>query len=115
MQQLQLLKEALAAAAAAGDQQPLIQALQPLVQQLQVVGAAFTSLAVPSFYNNPSCSNISGPTEVHLVSGQSCICAGCCTARYCGRACQRQHWKQHKPVCKALAAAAAVGGSHGVE
>jgi hypothetical protein len=39
------------------------------------------------------------------VGGRSCICAGCRTARYCSRDCQRQHWKQHKPGCKALAAA----------
>ena len=80
--------------------------LAALVQQLQVTGAMLSSIAVPHFCNNPACADLSGPTEVRLVSGRSCICAGCRIARYCGRACQRAAWKQHKPVCKALAAAA---------
>jgi hypothetical protein len=78
-----------------------------LVQQLQATGRMLCRIAVPHFCNNPACGNISGRTEVQLVSGRSCVCAGCCTARYCGRACQRAAWQEHKPVCKALAAAAA--------
>jgi uncharacterized membrane protein YgcG len=81
--------------------------LAALVQQLQVTGAMLSSIAVPQFCNNTACANLSGPTEVRLVSGRSCVCAGCHTARYCGIACQRAAWKQHKPVCKALAAASA--------
>ena len=81
--------------------------LAGLVQQLQETGRMLTSIAVPHFCNNPACANLSGPTEVQLVSGRSCVCAGCTAARYCGRACQRAAWKQHKPVCEALAAAAA--------
>ena len=65
-----------------------------------------SSVAVPHFCNNTSCANLTGPTDVQLVSGRSCICAGCRIARYCGRARQRQAWPQHKAVCKALAAAA---------
>ena len=34
-------------------------------------------------------------------------CSGCHVARYCSPACQRSHWKVHKPDCKAAAAAAA--------
>jgi len=79
--------------------------------QLQAARVAVTALAVPHCCNNPSCSNVSGPAELQLVSGRSCICAGCQTARYCGRACQRAHWKQHKAVCKAIAAAGAAGGA----
>jgi hypothetical protein len=92
-----------------GVQQGLLTeaSLAALVRQLQVVGGLLTSIAVPHFCNNPACGNASGPTDVRLVSGRSCMCAGCLTARYCGRDCQRAAWKQHKPVCKALAAAAA--------
>jgi hypothetical protein len=80
--------------------------LAALVQQLQATGDLLSIIAVPHFCNNPACVNLSGPTEVRLVSGRSCICAGCRVARYCGRACQRAAWKQHKHVCEALAAAA---------
>jgi hypothetical protein len=75
--------------------------------ELEAAGAALTALATPAFCNNPDCQNVSGPTELSLVSGRSCLCGGCCVARYCSRACQRAQWAQHKPVCKALAAAAA--------
>ena len=78
------------------------------VQQLQAAGSALCSFAVPCLCNNPSCTNLSGLTELGLVSGRSCICGGCRVARYCGRACQRAMWKQHKPSCAALAAAAAL-------
>jgi hypothetical protein len=94
-------------AAQQGTQEGLPDAsLAALVQRLQVTGRMLCSIAVPHFCNNLACGNISGPTEVRLVSGRSCLCAGCLTARYCGRDCQRAAWKQHKPVCKVLAAAA---------
>jgi hypothetical protein len=78
------------------------------LQLLQQAGVALCSLAVPCLCNNPGCANTTGPTELSLVSGRSCICAGCQVARYCSRACQSRHWKQHKPVCAALAAATTV-------
>jgi hypothetical protein len=101
-QQLELLSAAQHAVRQAGVGDA---ALAALVQQLQATGVVLSSIAVPHFCNNPACVNISGATEVQLVSGRSCICAGCRTARYCGRVCQRQAWPQHKAVCKALAAA----------
>jgi hypothetical protein len=106
--QLQQQIEALLSAQQ-GVQQGLLTdaSLAALVQQLQVVGGLLTGIALPHFCNNPACGNASGPTDVRLVSGRSCMCAGCLTARYCGRDCQRVALKQHKPVCKALAAAAA--------
>jgi hypothetical protein len=107
-QQLQQQLEVLSAAQEGVQQGLLTEAsLAALIRQLQVVGGLLTSIAVPHFCNNPACGHVSGPTDVQLVSGRSCMCAGCLTARYCGRDCQRAAWKQHKPVCKALAAAAA--------
>jgi hypothetical protein len=81
-------------------------AVAKLVECLRAVGVAAAAIPVPHFCNNSRCGNVSGVSEVLMVTGHSCICSGCHTARYCGRACQRQAWKQHKPVCKALAAAA---------
>jgi hypothetical protein len=103
-QQLQQQLDALLAAQQ-GTRQGLTDAsLAALVQQLRVTGVMLSSIAVPHFCNNPACVILSGPTEVRLVSGRSCVCAGCLLARYCGRGCQRAAWKQHKPVCNVLAA-----------
>lgn len=89
-------------------------ALEDLAQQLQAAGHALSPFATPHCCNNPWCSNVMGPSEALLVGGQGCMCGGCLTARYCSKVCQRQHWKAHKPVCKALAAAtAAVAGVEG--
>jgi hypothetical protein len=71
------------------------------------LGVSLTSLAFPYACNNPTCSNLSGRQELQLVNGRSCMCGGCRVAHYCSRACQRQHWKAHKPVCQAIAAAQA--------
>jgi hypothetical protein len=35
-------------------------------------------------------------------------CSACGVPAYCGPDCQKQHWKSHKPACKAAQAAAAV-------
>jgi hypothetical protein len=74
--------------------------------QLEAAGLALVGFATPYACNNPACSNVSGPSELLLVNGRSCVCGGCRVAHYCSRDCQRQHWKLHKPVCQALAAAA---------
>jgi hypothetical protein len=107
-QQLQQQLDALLAANQELQPGKLTEAsLAALVQQLQATGGMLCNIAVPHFCNNPACGNLSGPTEAQLVSGRGCVCAGCRTARYCGQACQRAAWKQHRPVCKALAAAVA--------
>jgi hypothetical protein len=97
--------------AAATSTMSIDEALTAALQQLRQTGFAVCSMAVPCLCNNPACSNTSGPTELSLVSGRSCVCGGCRVADYCSRACQAQHWKQHKPVCMSLAAAAAAAGA----
>jgi hypothetical protein len=111
-QQLQAMVAALRAAHDSDvGGQPDAECVRAAIQQLQAAGRALCSFATPCLCNNPNCSNLSGLTEVGLVSGRSCICAGCRVARYCGRACQRAVWKQHQRVCAALAVAAAASGT----
>jgi hypothetical protein len=56
--------------------------------------------------NEPSYCCFDKPPELQLAVGKCSKCSGCGTARYCGTADQHKHWKQHKPVCNAVAAAA---------
>jgi hypothetical protein len=94
---------------AAGSHSVSAAAVMQLVQQLRALGEALSTLAISSACNNPACNNISGPSEAELVKGSSSTCGGCRAARYCCKACQSQHWKLHKQVCKALAAARSEG------
>jgi hypothetical protein len=80
-------------------------------QQLQVLGLTLTSLAFKLVCNNPGCSSLADVSDLQLVKGRSKQCSGCVTARYCSKECQEQHWQQHKPVCKAVKAAATSGAS----
>jgi len=100
------LEALLQAAEAAGN--PTCTDMAPihaLEQQLQSVGQALTSIPVVPMCNNPHCSNVSGPTELSLVTGTKCKCGECRVAHYCCRACQKQHRPDHREACKALAAA----------
>jgi hypothetical protein len=76
-------------------------------RQLQATGAAFTAVPSSQMCNNPGCTCVDGSSEQGFVARRSSLCAGCRIARYCGRSCLAAHWKRHKPVCKAIAAAAA--------
>ena len=40
------------------------------------------------------CANCSGPGQPSLLS-----CSACKQTKYCSRACQKSHWKTHKPHC----------------
>ena len=85
--------------------------LRGYVQELATLGEALCAVAHKQSCNNPTCSNLSGPSELQLVKVRSSTCSGCRTARYCSPECIRQHWKQHRPVCKALARTAAAAAS----
>jgi hypothetical protein len=88
------------------------QAVKQLMKQLCTLGlVSDTFVPVTSACNNPTCSNISGPSEAGLVKGSSDTCGGCSVARYCCKACHTQHWKLHELVCKTLAAERAGGES----
>jgi hypothetical protein len=90
----------------------------PSTEQAQQLGRHMVSLAQPALAllpsplccNNPACVNLEETAEWQLVRRPGSVCSGCCTARYCGTACQRAHWAAHKPVCKALKEALAGGG-----
>jgi len=106
LQQLQSTAAALEGADAIEGLQSLSRGwIQAAAQALEALCVTLNTLAIPHACNNPCCSNLSGPSELQLVGRRSATCAGCLTARYCGNLCQRAHWKQHKPVCKALAEA----------
>ena len=79
-----------------------------LPQALMNVGSLLCAvLPTKHCCNEPSCCCLDKPSELQLVGGKGTKCSGCGVARYCSVAHQRLHWKQHKPACKAIAAAAA--------
>jgi hypothetical protein len=106
---LQQLEQLTASCQILQDSSSDTSALLAAAQQLQSTGLALCSFAVPCMCNNLGCTNMAGLSELVSVSRRSCICAGCHAARYCGHACHRVAWKQHKGVCRALSAAAAAG------
>jgi hypothetical protein len=110
MQQLQAVLDVLPGPVNAADAAAAAAAFGLLAQRLQALGLALNTLAVPHACNNPACTMLEGPAKLVTVSRRSCMCAACRVARYCSRGCQKQHWKQHKPVCGALAGAAAQQG-----
>jgi hypothetical protein len=84
------------------------QQVEEMIAAVRGFGSVLTALPVNCACNNPACSNFSEISELKLVKGSSHACSACRTARFCSKECQTQHWKQHKPVCKSLAAAALV-------
>jgi hypothetical protein len=68
-----------------------MEAYRDLLSKIEGAGLSVLRLATPYACNNPACSSVSGPSELLLVNGRSCVCGGCRVAHYCSRACQRQH------------------------
>ena len=78
-----------------------------LPQALMDVGSLLCDAPPTKFgCNEPSCCCFDKPSELQLAVGKGTKCSGCGVARYCCVAHQRLHWKQHKPACRAIAAAA---------
>ncbi|KAF6253578.1 hypothetical protein COO60DRAFT_1643060 [Scenedesmus sp. NREL 46B-D3] len=76
-----------------------------VAQQLEAFGAAVAAqVPVKLCCNRPGCANLGQLSETVLVGGKGNICSGCKVARYCGKDCQVQHWKQHKASCKRIQA-----------
>jgi hypothetical protein len=48
--------------------------------------------------NYPGCDKMEGHSEASVVKK----CTGCGVAGYCSRACQTEHWQEHKKTCKRL-------------
>lgn len=68
------------------------------------IGADFGQDDQPAKCGNPSCSLRS---DMKQSGNKACTCR---LVLYCNSACQKSHWKQHKPVCK-LALQRDVSGS----
>ena len=82
-------------------------AVQAYMKQLTAAGLALSTLPTAAACNNPQCASLAGVSEQEGVSrdrGNTCRCSACHLAFYCQRSCQKQHWKAHKPVCKAVQA-----------
>jgi hypothetical protein len=82
---------------------------QEFAVRLHALGLLLSSLPLSWGCNYYLCLNMQGPAEACIVQGKAHKCSGCGMAYYCSKQCQAQHWQEHKPVCKAVAAAGAVG------
>jgi hypothetical protein len=58
--------------AASADSAPVGHVLETVCSVLGGNGLSYVSLATSNACNNPSCSNVSGPSELELVVGKSC-------------------------------------------
>lgn len=78
------------------------------VNLLGQLGTELNVLPLSCSCNNPLCRNLEGVGEEEGGGKQQgSLCAACHKVRYCSKACQKQQWKEHRLVCKALAEAAA--------
>lgn len=49
------------------------------------------------YHKDDNCSNCGTPPKA--ATGKHRCCKRCRTVVYCDKACQKSHWKQHKPLC----------------
>ena len=75
------------------DYEGMVQLLEQLLGLCEGVVAA---IPVPLGCNNPSCINLDGVSDASAAK----VCSGCKKAHYCGTACVKAHWKEHKPYCE---------------
>jgi hypothetical protein len=70
--------------------------LQQFGGVLEEVGHLFCSTLTPpgTCCSNPLCVDMGAEAALALKK-----CKQCQVASYCSVECQKQHWKQHKPVC----------------
>ena len=79
---------------------------QQLPQAMMDAGSLLcATLPSRSCCNEPSCCCLDKPSELQLAGGKGTKCSGCGVARYCSTVHQKLHWKQHRPACRAIAAA----------
>jgi len=74
-----------------------------LLQLQQLASDVLDQLPAQKMCSNPNCTQMGTLSEKEL-SEKRC---GACKTAYCSNECSRQHWKQHKPLCKRLVEAAA--------
>ena len=79
-----------------GSHKGAIEVLELLELLLGLCEGVVAAVPVPLGCNNPSCSSLDGVSEASAAK----VCSGCKKAHYCGTACVKAHWKEHKPYCK---------------
>ncbi|KAF6253319.1 hypothetical protein COO60DRAFT_429511 [Scenedesmus sp. NREL 46B-D3] len=96
LQQLQSLQGAAGLAGAVGSSAQQQQQLRDFAQ------AVAARIPLSTACNNPGCVSLAQRSELVLVGGKSCVCGRCRAARYCCKACQVEHWRWHKALCREM-------------
>jgi hypothetical protein len=101
-----LFSAAIKAIDTASDEEAVVKAALHAAEfagSLAVLGRTLGAVATPLLCNNPSCSNLTGACELHLVDrGRQKICGKCKTSRCCSVACKASHWRVHRRVFRQL-------------